>query len=138
MPCLYVDACSCAEVFKAAVCEPVVTHVLFTLWFDTHTVCRDGISLKTLYRQAAGHKASLLVIRDRQQHVFGFFASETWRVAPRYAACLCLKLPLYERVCDETWLPQGTTSCFAGRGLLYYAMLLLAAPRLVAAWNVHV
>ncbi len=52
------------------------------------TVCRDGISLKTLYRQAASSKASLLVVRDRQQQVFGCFASEMWRVAPRYIALL--------------------------------------------------
>ncbi len=51
-------------------------------------VCRDGISLKTLYRQAASSKASLLVVRDRQQQVFGCFASEMWRVAPRYIALL--------------------------------------------------
>ncbi len=26
----------------------------------------------------------MLVVRDTQQHVFGCFTSESWRVAPRY------------------------------------------------------
>ncbi|DBA84577.1 hypothetical protein WJX79_005605 [Trebouxia sp. C0005] len=53
-------------------------------WQLLYSSSRDGISLKTLYRQAASSKASLLVVRDRQQQVFGCFASEMWRVAPRY------------------------------------------------------
>lgn len=43
-----------------------------------------------MYRQAAASKASLLVVRDRQQQVFGCFASETWRVAPRLHSFSCL------------------------------------------------
>ena len=58
-------------------CTPFAIYIRF--------LCRDGISLKTLYRQAVKNKASVLVIRDRQQQVFGCFASEMWRVAPRYA-----------------------------------------------------
>eukprot|EP00891_Asterochloris_glomerata_P006940 jgi/Astpho2/6940/gw1.00107.175.1_t len=53
-------------------------------WQLLYSTSRDGISLKTLYRRAAGHKATLLVVRDAQQCVFGCFASETWKVAPRY------------------------------------------------------
>ena len=26
----------------------------------------------------------MLVVRDTQQHIFGCFTSESWRVAPRY------------------------------------------------------
>ena len=36
------------------------------------------------FRRAPESGASVLVVRDTQQHVFGCFTSESWRVAPRY------------------------------------------------------
>ncbi len=35
-------------------------------------------------RRAPESGASVLVVRDTQQHIFGCFTSESWRVAPRY------------------------------------------------------
>ena len=35
-------------------------------------------------RRAAESAPCVLVVRDLQQHVFGSFTSESWRVAPRY------------------------------------------------------
>ena len=35
-------------------------------------------------RRAAESAPCVLIVRDLQQHVFGSFTSESWRVAPRY------------------------------------------------------
>ncbi|CAL5224680.1 g7404 [Coccomyxa viridis] len=53
-------------------------------WRLLYSTARDGISLQTLYRRAPESGASVLVVRDTQQHIFGCFTSESWRVAPRY------------------------------------------------------
>ncbi|KAK9904683.1 hypothetical protein WJX75_000545 [Coccomyxa subellipsoidea] len=52
-------------------------------WSLMYSTARDGISLQTLYRRAEVGP-SILVVRDRQQHIFGCFTTESWRVAPRY------------------------------------------------------
>jgi hypothetical protein len=56
-------------------------------WKLEYSSRRDGISLRSMYRAAAGKQCSgecVLVVRDTCGHSFGAFTSETWRVAPRY------------------------------------------------------
>ncbi|KAL6759905.1 TLD-domain-containing protein [Haematococcus lacustris] len=53
-------------------------------WSLLYCTQRDGISLHTLYRKAAGKAPSLLVVRDSGGAVFGAFATEPWRVSPRF------------------------------------------------------
>lgn len=45
---------------------------------------RDGISLRTLYRRAAGRAPTLLVVSDTAGGSFGAFTNEAWKVGPRY------------------------------------------------------
>lgn len=45
---------------------------------------RDGISLQTLYRRAAGRAPTLLVVSDTCGGAFGAFTNEPWKVGPRY------------------------------------------------------
>ena len=85
---LQVHTAAAHRVVTCTSCLHVGITTLDTETLCCSAVCRDGISLKTLYRQAASSKASLLVVRDRQQQVFGCFASEMWRVGPRYIALL--------------------------------------------------
>ena len=56
-------------------------------WRLEYSSRRDGISLRSLYRAAAGKHCSgesVLVVRDTNAHSFGAFTSEPWRVSPRY------------------------------------------------------
>ena len=56
-------------------------------WRLAYSSRRDGISLRSLYRAAAGKNSSVesvLVVRDTKGHSFGAFTSEPWRVSPRY------------------------------------------------------
>ena len=60
-------------------------------WRMTYSSRRDGISLKSLYRAAAreasragGGGESVLAVKDTRGNAFGAFATETWRVHPRY------------------------------------------------------
>lgn len=53
------------------------------------TVCaaqcsKCEISPTGLRRRAPESAPCVLVVRDTQQHIFGCFTSESWRVAPRY------------------------------------------------------
>jgi len=107
-------------------------------WQLLYSSSRDGISLKTLYRQAAASKASLLVVRDRQQQVFGCFASETWRVAPRYygtGECFVFQLGQPQLLCWRWWQKKmhqckndffqfGTPEALAIGGGAHYAIRL--------------
>lgn len=45
---------------------------------------RDGISLQTLYRRAAGRAPTLLVVSDTSGGAFGAFTNEAWKVGPKY------------------------------------------------------
>jgi hypothetical protein len=45
---------------------------------------RDGISLRTLYRRAAGRAPTLLVVSDTSGASFGAFTNEAWKVGPRF------------------------------------------------------
>ncbi|CAG9463329.1 unnamed protein product [Pedinophyceae sp. YPF-701] len=52
-------------------------------WVLQYTSARHGTSLATLYRQcSAAH--SVLVVRDSGGYVFGTYATEPWKVSPRY------------------------------------------------------
>ncbi|KAK9804664.1 hypothetical protein WJX73_007489 [Symbiochloris irregularis] len=53
-------------------------------WVLLYSSGRDGISLQTLYRRAEHNLPSVLLVRDHAQSVFGCFAAEGWKVAPRY------------------------------------------------------
>ena len=53
-------------------------------WALAYSTARDGVSLHTLLRKAAGAAPSLLVVRDGRGAVFGAFATEAWHVAPRF------------------------------------------------------
>ncbi|KAG6547123.1 hypothetical protein Mapa_011375 [Marchantia paleacea] len=52
-------------------------------WTLLYNTDRDGISLNTLYRKVHLKGPTLLLIRDRQKHVFGCYASEEWKVTAR-------------------------------------------------------
>ncbi|GIL82720.1 hypothetical protein Vretimale_8294 [Volvox reticuliferus] len=55
-------------------------------WQLLYGSARDGISLRTLYRKAAGRAPTLLVVREAGAcgHVFGAFAAEAWKSGPRF------------------------------------------------------
>ncbi|KAG2498182.1 hypothetical protein HYH03_003937 [Edaphochlamys debaryana] len=55
-------------------------------WVLLYGSGRDGISLRTLYRKAAGRAPTLLIVREAGSggHVFGAFASEAWKPGPRF------------------------------------------------------
>eukprot|EP01026_Neomeris_dumetosa_P027596 TRINITY_DN22429_c0_g1_i5.p1 TRINITY_DN22429_c0_g1~~TRINITY_DN22429_c0_g1_i5.p1 ORF type:complete len:508 (-),score=60.56 TRINITY_DN22429_c0_g1_i5:441-1964(-) len=57
----------------------------FSTWELVYSTSRHGISLQTLYRRE--HNAqppTVLVVRDSGGYIFGCFASEQWKVHPRY------------------------------------------------------
>lgn len=53
-------------------------------WQLAYSTRRDGISLRSLLRLAAGRSPTVLAVRDGAGRVFGAFCAEAWRVAPRY------------------------------------------------------
>ncbi|GIL55153.1 hypothetical protein Vafri_10748 [Volvox africanus] len=55
-------------------------------WQLLYGSARDGISLRTLYRKAAGRAPTVLVVREAGAcgHVFGAFAAEAWKSGPRF------------------------------------------------------
>ena len=60
-------------------------------WRLRYSTRRDGVSLRTMYRSAAGAKVgdrqceeSVLLVRTRDGESFGAFTTEHWRVSPRY------------------------------------------------------
>jgi hypothetical protein len=53
-------------------------------WQLAYSTRRDGISLRSLLRLAAGRAPTLLAVRDGRGAVFGAYCAEPWRVAPRY------------------------------------------------------
>ncbi|KAG2451189.1 hypothetical protein HYH02_003796 [Chlamydomonas schloesseri] len=55
-------------------------------WALLYGSSRDGISLRTLYRKAAGRAPTLLVVREAggMGHIFGAFAAEAWKPGPRF------------------------------------------------------
>lgn len=53
-------------------------------WRLVYATWRDGISLATMLRHAAGKAPTLLAVRDGARGVFGAFCSEAWRASPRY------------------------------------------------------
>ncbi|EFJ41453.1 hypothetical protein VOLCADRAFT_107660 [Volvox carteri f. nagariensis] len=55
-------------------------------WQLLYSSARDGISLRTLYRNAAGRAPTLLLVREVGAcgHVFGAFAAEAWKPGPRF------------------------------------------------------
>eukprot|EP00897_Mesotaenium_endlicherianum_P008936 jgi/Mesen1/8070/ME000433S07369 len=100
----------------------------WVLQYSTH---RDGISLSTLYRKVHKKGPVLLVARDRQQHVFGCFTSEEWRVAPRYygnGECFVFQvqpeLKAYRWTRANSYFMFSTSSLLAIGGGGHYAMLL--------------
>ncbi len=55
-------------------------------WQLLYGSARDGISLRTLYRKAAGRAPTLLIVREAgaSGHVFGAFATEAWKPGPKF------------------------------------------------------
>ncbi|KAI8474831.1 MAG: TLD-domain-containing protein [Monoraphidium minutum] len=53
-------------------------------WSLVYSTGRDGTSLHTLLRKAAGAAPALLVVRDGGGAVFGAYTAEAWHVAPRF------------------------------------------------------
>ena len=53
-------------------------------WKLAYSTRRDGTSLRSLLRAAAGRSPTLLAVCDARGAVFGAFAAEPWRVQPRY------------------------------------------------------
>ncbi|GLC41538.1 hypothetical protein PLESTM_001212500 [Pleodorina starrii] len=55
-------------------------------WQLLYSSGRDGVSLRTLYRKAAGRAPTLLLVREAggAGHVFGAYAAEAWRPGPRF------------------------------------------------------
>ena len=45
---------------------------------------KHGISLLTLFRNAAAFEFSLIVVADRAGYVFGSFNTEAWKMRPHY------------------------------------------------------
>ncbi|KAF8069683.1 Oxr1 [Scenedesmus sp. PABB004] len=65
----------------AAALPPRFQGRAWALAYGSH---RHGISLATLFRRGAGLSPSVLLVRDGGGHVFGAFATEPWRPAPRF------------------------------------------------------
>lgn len=53
-------------------------------WDLLYSTCRDGISLQTLYRRVASTCPTILVVKDMQNHVFGVFAPDPWKVNHKF------------------------------------------------------
>lgn len=53
-------------------------------WALAYSTARDGTSLHTLLRKAAGAAPSLLVVKDRSGGVFGAYCTEQWHMGPRF------------------------------------------------------
>jgi len=53
-------------------------------WQLVYCTERDGISLHTLYRKAAGKAPSVLVVKDTGGYVFGALAMEPWKIHTRF------------------------------------------------------
>lgn len=53
-------------------------------WQLLYSTARHGYSLQSLYRRAAGFAPTILVIKDPEEHIFGSYCSEPWKVAPRF------------------------------------------------------
>ncbi|GBF97371.1 hypothetical protein Rsub_11018 [Raphidocelis subcapitata] len=56
----------------------------FAPWRLVYSSSRDGTSLHTLLRKAAGAAPTLLIVRDCEGGLFGAYAAEAWHVAPRF------------------------------------------------------
>eukprot|EP00798_Chlamydomonas_sp_ICE-L_P000838 gene838-33569_t len=59
-------------------------HFAHGSWKMLYCTQRDGISLNTLYRKAAGHAPSILVVKDTGGYIMGAFATEPWHIHPRF------------------------------------------------------
>ena len=53
-------------------------------WQLVYSTEQHGCSLRTLYAKLAGHDASMIVMLDDHQHIFGAFVAEPWEVHGRY------------------------------------------------------
>jgi hypothetical protein len=53
-------------------------------WALLYSTQRDGVSLRSLLRAAAGRAPTLLLVRDMRRAVFGAYCPEPWRPSPRH------------------------------------------------------
>jgi hypothetical protein len=53
-------------------------------WALLYSTQRDGVSLRSLLRVAAGRAPTLLLVRDMRRAVFGAYCPEPWRPCPRH------------------------------------------------------
>ena len=51
-------------------------------WLLLFTTAEHGCSIKTVLSRAHGRGPTVLIVRDRRDHVFGAFAAESWRREP--------------------------------------------------------
>lgn len=62
---------------------PMLPHSLQAqAWHLLYTTSEHGCSIKTLLQRAHGRGPTLVLVKDRQGHVFGAFAAESWRREP--------------------------------------------------------
>merc|ERR1712232_716160 len=63
------------------VCEHLPAWCKFRKWQRTFSPEEHGWSMQTFFRSQMGGGASLLVVRDANDCVFGCFVSEEWRIS---------------------------------------------------------
>ena len=68
----------------AALAQALPARHRLSQWSLLYSTVRHGISLQTMYRKGAGVAPTVLVVRDTGGYVFGCYAPEAWRIAPRY------------------------------------------------------
>jgi hypothetical protein len=56
----------------------------FNNWKLLYGTQTHGISLNTFYTQTENKGPTIIVVEDKHKHIFGGFASESWRIEPRF------------------------------------------------------
>lgn len=81
-------------------------------WDLCYSTDRDGISLRTFYKNIEGTRASVIFFEDSKGFVFGAFASGLWEVGRQYSGSgESFLFQLYPEAQLYPWFPQSN-SCF--------------------------
>lgn len=84
----------------------------FCSWTLAYSTDRDGISMRTFYRNLSSWKASLMFIEDLKGHIFGAFSCGVWKTGESYVGSgESFLFQLYPETQLYPWFPNSN-SCF--------------------------
>jgi hypothetical protein len=85
----------------------------FRSWQLAFSNYEHGASLRTLYHECGNIGPNVLIIKDSANHIFGGYASESWRLQPLYYGnCDCFLFTFHDTKSTLTTYPATMTNEF--------------------------